>query len=400
MKKWMLPLTTLAATGLLLGATPVPASHADAIQEQAIHVLMNDREIAFPDAKPFVDENDRTMVPVRFVAESMGASVDWMPNTQYVIIKLPGRDIRMRVGENKATVNGISVMLDTKSVMTNDRTYVPLRFVSENLGADVKWDAANNAVKITYKNTTNNGGTFTPPPQDLDKVHITDLKLTDTDPWGRKIRHTNLPKNASDYLYILEDVPNWMYEEPYRVSGHQAAKPNVDTFKMFDQFNKKNINTWAQKIQAHFDLLLNVDYQNMPDDWVQKVCDTYAGGYESMSYQVTKYANWVKENEIKIEGSVQVEPSMLYYDPYNGTFHMRNYIKFRVDHYKEKKNVFLDPANKAAQFEPNVWYGGLHDTMYSASDPNAISWEVDPGGVDSAGSMFVFEHGPLWDRLE
>lgn len=122
----------------------------DKISPDMIKVLVNDNLVYFPDQQPYI-ENGRTMVPIRFVAEALGAQVDCSKDG---IVSIDKGDIhiRMKIGESKATVNGIVKTFDAKSVLTKQyRTMVPLRFVSETLGAAVNWDANTNVVRIELK---------------------------------------------------------------------------------------------------------------------------------------------------------------------------------------------------------------------------------------------------------
>ncbi|WP_367754727.1 stalk domain-containing protein [Ammoniphilus sp. 3BR4] len=92
------------------------------------------------DAEPYIEiQSKRTMVPVRFVSEELGASVKWNPQTRTVHLKAAGNTIVLTIGQAEAVVNGRSEMLDTKALIRNDRTYVPLRFISETFGAKVEW---------------------------------------------------------------------------------------------------------------------------------------------------------------------------------------------------------------------------------------------------------------------
>ena len=93
--------------------------------------------------------NDRTMLPIRFIAEALGAKVDWIEESQTVKITAENIDISLVIGEDFATVNGEKIDLDSPSFIENDRTYLPIRFVSKKLGADVKWDDATQTVNIT-----------------------------------------------------------------------------------------------------------------------------------------------------------------------------------------------------------------------------------------------------------
>lgn len=100
------------------------------------------------DAAPKI-VNDRTMLPIRFIAEKLGAKVEWLGDTRTVMISADGIEISLVIGENFATVNGEKIELDSPSFVENDRTFLPLRFVSENLGANVLWNGKTQTVIIT-----------------------------------------------------------------------------------------------------------------------------------------------------------------------------------------------------------------------------------------------------------
>ena len=91
----------------------------------------------------------RTMVPVRIIGETFGADVQYIHEEAKVVITLGNKTISMIIGEAVADVNGESVALDVPSVETNGRTLVPLRFVSETLGFDVKYVAVTEQIIIT-----------------------------------------------------------------------------------------------------------------------------------------------------------------------------------------------------------------------------------------------------------
>jgi len=114
-----------------------------------ITVKVNGKEVVFPDQVPYINKNGRTMVPVRFVSESLGANVGWNFNTKTVTIQGAENIIKLKLGESKALVNDKAVAFDTKAEMKNDRVMVPLRFVSEVLGANVVWNNNTRTVEIT-----------------------------------------------------------------------------------------------------------------------------------------------------------------------------------------------------------------------------------------------------------
>ncbi|MDI6860537.1 MAG: stalk domain-containing protein [Caldisericia bacterium] len=106
---------------------------------------------------PFTMPPGRTMVPLRFIAETFGAKVDWDPKTEGIHIELKKSDgsmviIDMQLGNKIAYVNGKPYVLDVApfTVEPQGRTVVPIRFIAEAFGAKVDWDPVLQKVTITY----------------------------------------------------------------------------------------------------------------------------------------------------------------------------------------------------------------------------------------------------------
>jgi len=107
------------------------------------------------DAAPYVnDQAGRTLVPVRFVSAALGAGVDWNPETGQVTITDGGKEIILTPGSKNVLVNGQTTAIDcAPETRPPGRTFVPLRFVSETLGAKVDYEAATGAITITRIDT-------------------------------------------------------------------------------------------------------------------------------------------------------------------------------------------------------------------------------------------------------
>ena len=107
--------------------------------------------------KPFIKEGwNRTLVPIRAIVESLGGTVGWEPKTRMVWIVFNSTEINMWIGKPQAKVNNILVWIDPSNhnvspIIKNDRTFVPIRFVAENLGCTVLWDDATKTVTIIYE---------------------------------------------------------------------------------------------------------------------------------------------------------------------------------------------------------------------------------------------------------
>ena len=106
-----------------------------------------DGQPAVNDVAPIV-KADRTFLPIRLIAEFLGATVAWNEAEQAVTIVNGDTTIVIYIGQAFATVNGNPVQLDAPAFIANDRTYLPVRFIAENLGAEVIWDGTAQTVTI------------------------------------------------------------------------------------------------------------------------------------------------------------------------------------------------------------------------------------------------------------
>ena len=105
----------------------------------------------FFDSEPYINRDNRTMVPVRAIAESLGAEVSWDPSAQVVTLVTQHTTLTLTIGSNVVLVNGARYAMDTVAVIQSNRTMVPLRFVSQLLGADVEWDAVSRTVTVVHR---------------------------------------------------------------------------------------------------------------------------------------------------------------------------------------------------------------------------------------------------------
>ena len=131
------------------------------LQEGDTYVQLNDKLLGFD--QPPVTENDRTLVPMRFLFDQMGATVTWDDATQTATATVPTtteeeiqtfglaeeKSVAFSVDNTTATVNGSAATMDVPARLINDKTMVPLRFLSENLGFNVQWDEATRTAIVT-----------------------------------------------------------------------------------------------------------------------------------------------------------------------------------------------------------------------------------------------------------
>lgn len=92
--------------------------------------------------------NNRTLVPLRSIFEELGASVSWNQETKTVTAAKDNKEVWLQIGSKITEVDGKVVTIDVPAQVKNGRTLVPLRFVSEAMGASVRWDGNNNIATI------------------------------------------------------------------------------------------------------------------------------------------------------------------------------------------------------------------------------------------------------------
>ncbi|MDR0268483.1 stalk domain-containing protein [Paenibacillus sp.] len=279
-----------------------------------------------------------TWVPLRFVSEKIGAKLNWDPQTQKIEILKGENRISLTVGSTTALVNGESVQLSSPVMQQEGITMVPLRFVSEQLSAEVQWDSILGVVKI----------------------HMPDKDLGEVDPFGRKIRTTNLPKNASDYPYIIEGLPNEMYEMPHRnITG---SAESAATFS--SELNKPLLERYISMVEQYGNLLLNVDYKVIDQSWVENYMKLF-NQYTNNATYAKKYVKSVKENHIQVEGTLIPEPSMVFYS--DAEVIVRCQFAFRIKGSDTDKEIIYDPYFRQTKFQKNIWYVGYTDIGLSSN---------------------------------
>ena len=114
-------------------------------ENSEIKILVAGKEIK-PETPAYI-ENGRTMVPLRFRSEALGEKVDWKADTKSVIVG--DNKASLVIGEKEINANGKKIAIDSPAVIKDSRTFVPLRAISEILGAKVDWESSTRSVKIS-----------------------------------------------------------------------------------------------------------------------------------------------------------------------------------------------------------------------------------------------------------
>lgn len=190
-----------------------------------IKVTLDGNEVYFPDAKPFIDERDRVLVPIRFVSEALGSMVDWENETRTAVIKQNDDEIRYTVYKPMAYINGEMIVMDTYGILKDCRTMVPIRFISELLGCTVLWDDNTSTVVITSP---------------TDAVEFPEPEIS-----------VNYPKSISDKRLLWIDIDNYRDFERSGDYEFRIEFLNSVQFNTYEQ-DEGAINGWQKYSRCNF----------------------------------------------------------------------------------------------------------------------------------------------------
>jgi hypothetical protein len=132
------------AVSWLLSSLVIAGVPLTALAQQNVSVQINGQPVSFD--QPPVERAGRVFVPLRGVFERLGATVVYSNGT--INATGNGRTIQLHLGSTQATVNGQSQYLDVAPFLIGARTLVPLRFIAQSLGATVNWNSSNRTVYI------------------------------------------------------------------------------------------------------------------------------------------------------------------------------------------------------------------------------------------------------------
>lgn len=165
------------------------------------------------------------LVPIRFVSEALGAFVDWENETRTAVIKQGNDEIRYTVYQPMAYLNGEMMVMDTYGILKDCRTMVPIRFISELLGCAVVWDENTSTVVITS-------------PKEVTEFPEPEI-------------YVNYPKSISDKRLLWIDVDN--YRDFVRSGDYEFKIEFINPvqFNTYEQ-DEGAINGWQKYSRCNF----------------------------------------------------------------------------------------------------------------------------------------------------
>ncbi|SFM12332.1 Copper amine oxidase N-terminal domain-containing protein [Paenibacillus sp. 1_12] len=214
--------------GLLFVSTPVFAAN----ESRDVIVKVNSEVVVTQESPAYIDAKSQlTYVPLRFVSESLGAEITWTANDKPILMTVSDpkkHEVKITMNDNKAEVNGKVLELEGAPVLQNGRTMVPLRVISEGLGAEVKW-------------TDNGGGKSTvdismPVPKWAEWQPLDETQRAYATQVFKLIRYD---KESKDLSILVPSVDGKDVVSGLEINGQKGARVTLD--KQYDYSNAKGI---------------------------------------------------------------------------------------------------------------------------------------------------------------
>lgn len=239
-------------------------------------IKVNNKEIE--DEKPFV-ENDITLVPLRVITEAFGARVEWKESEKNIILSYDDIEIKLWIGKTEATIGDKKIDLQTAPVIINDKTMVPIRFITENFGADVSFDSETKQVKVV-------------------KEVANESSIKD---FARILKTTTKEKVGDSYYGWTIKLPKKLKMEHRSFNGKQNNFDSKD-FGVSISIEEKGRNT-IESIKAHE--LKNAKSFSLVDQGIKTINDyTYFFMVVKMYMGITEIRYCIKDDKLYIISAI------------------------------------------------------------------------------------------------
>lgn len=177
--------------------------------------------------------NDYTLVPAREVFETLGAEVTWNSDTKEVTVKYNDITIKMQINNAVAEVNGSSVQMPLVPMLINNKTMIPVRFVSENIGLEVIWDSSNRTINILSNKETEQ------------TTQDTTVSTSETTKLGI-INSIEFPDSNQNTFYIYANKKI----EDYEITELQDGRIALDIYNFNTDLSENTITCYSKFISS------------------------------------------------------------------------------------------------------------------------------------------------------
>lgn len=222
---------------------------ASSFAADEISLVINNKKVECE--VPPVISNDRTLVPVRVLFEHYNAKVSWNGELRQVMVISGTTVMIFNIDSKIVYLNGAAYTLDAPPVIINDRTLVPVRFISEKLGYIVGWDSATRTVSVSKPKETTSSVTITKPSlkeEDKNKIMLSSIKVNEKSDYS-EITVTLSKKLAPKVMTLTE--PHRLIFDFYGAKcliddGNQQFKSDIFTetrWASHDEFTRIVVET-------------------------------------------------------------------------------------------------------------------------------------------------------------
>lgn len=164
--------------------------------------------------QPPVIVNGRTLVPVRVTVEAMGGTAEWDAETKTAVLTREDTEVQLTVNSTSALLNGETQSLDTAPVIINGRTMLPLRFIAESFGFDTEWDAETKTIYLYGGEEFEEEYEYDDYDDDFEEYSYdevgTDGSIFTFSPGGVSIKPAD---GTGEEWYDAEDITTWYYKD-------------------------------------------------------------------------------------------------------------------------------------------------------------------------------------------
>lgn len=182
-----------------------------------IKIFVNGNEIK-SDVAPFIKDS-RTLVPIRFISESLKYKVSWDEKNRVVSIDKDGLDLKLKIDSKDVKINNVNKTTDVAPIIKDNRTFVPIRFISENFGLNVNWDDKTSTVTI-----------------DNSKYDLSSLT-------NEEKEYVKLITNYKEIIAnIMNETKSYLFENANKYTNEQLIAKIKEANELMDQ-NLRSINS-------------------------------------------------------------------------------------------------------------------------------------------------------------
>ncbi|MEK3721830.1 N-acetylmuramoyl-L-alanine amidase family protein [Paenibacillus sp. FSL H8-0034] len=218
---------------LLLSLLLVPMM-SFAAESQPLQLFLDGKQLT-TEVPPLINKDNKVMVPVRIIAESLGSKVQWEEKIRKVTVNKSNISIQMFIDKKEVYVNNKAVQLDTAPSIVNGNAMLPVRFISEQMGIKVTWDDLTRSVFLFNQESDNKGTITAPTPVDNISKDKPDNKATDKPSIKPDDKIIDKPSSKPD-----DKIPDKSLDKPDgKTTDKPLDKPGTDGSKVVDTSKDK-----------------------------------------------------------------------------------------------------------------------------------------------------------------